>query len=268
MTDPAQSPALRERFATLHGAAGTGLSILSVGLAALVLSYAGTLSLALAPWSALALPAGLALAAHWRWGPVVLAGVAVGTLAALLGSGMGLGAALLGAGVVVLAPALAHTVMRRLDFDARFERPGDVAILALAVIGGAALPAALAVATWVTATTSMAPWEAFTVGWCVLGLGMLCTAVAVLALDQGVVSALQPGTAWKSPALGVASVLLVLWLLWVSPSSRSPVGALALFAPHVLVVVLVLRGHLALAASALLAASLLVAGSAAKGLSF
>ncbi len=268
MTGPADSPLLRERFAALNGAAGTALSILSVGLAALVLSYAGTLSLALAPWSALALPAGLALAAHWRWGPMVLVGVAVGTLAALLGSGMGLGAALLGCGVVVLAPALAHTVMRRMDFDARFERPGDVAILALAVIGGAALPAALAVATWVTVTTSLAPWEAFTVGWCVLGLGMLCTAVAVLALDHGVVSALQPGTAWKSTAFGVGAVALTLWLLWVSPSSRSPVGALALFAPHVLVVVLVLRGHLALAASALLAASLLVAGSAAKGLSF
>jgi diguanylate cyclase (GGDEF)-like protein/PAS domain S-box-containing protein len=268
LTAPAEGSLLRERLAALNGAAGTGLSLLSVGLAALVLSYAGTLSLALAPWSALALPAGLALAAHWRWGPSVLIGVAVGTLAALLGSGMGLGAALLGSGVVVLAPALAHTVMRRMDFDARFERAGDVAILAMAVIGGAALPAALAVATWVTVTTSLAPWEAFTVGWCVLGLGMLCTAVAVLALDHGVVHALQPGAAWKSTALGVGAVVFTLWLLWVSPSSRSPVGALALFAPHVLVVVLVLRGHLALAASALLAASLLVAGSAAKGLSF
>ena len=268
MSEPAASPLLRASFAALNGAAGAGLSVLSVGLAALVLSYAGTLSLALAPWSALALPAGLALAAHWRWGPVVLVGVAVGTLAALLGSGMGFWASLLGCGVVVLAPVLAHAVMRRMDFDARFERPGDVAILALAVIGGAALPAALAVATWVTVTTSLAPWEAFTVGWCVLGLGMLCTSVAVLALDQGVVSALQPGSAWKSTAAGVAAVVVVLWLLWVSPSSRSPVGALALFAPHVLVVVLVLRGHLALAASALLAASLLVAGSAAKGLSF
>ena len=268
MSEPASSPLLRASFAALNGAAGAGLSVLSVGLAALVLSYAGTLSLALAPWSALALPAGLALAAHWRWGPVVLVGVAVGTLAALLGSGMGFWASLLGCGVVVLAPVLAHAVMRRMDFDARFERPGDVAILALAVIGGAALPAALAVATWVTVTTSLAPWEAFTVGWCVLGLGMLCTSVAVLALDQGVVSALQPGSAWRSTAAGVTAVVVVLWLLWVSPSSRSPVGALALFAPHVLVVVLVLRGHLALAASALLAASLLVAGSAAKGLSF
>ena len=51
----------------LPGVLAAGLSVLSVGLAALVLSYAGTLSLALAPWSAIALPAGLALAAQWRW---------------------------------------------------------------------------------------------------------------------------------------------------------------------------------------------------------
>ena len=187
------SPSLRERLSALNNAAAAGLSVLAVGLSALLLSYAGTLSLALAPWSAIALPAGLALAAQWRWGRGVLLGVAVGTGVALLGTGMPWGAALMGAAVVVLPPLLAHAVMLRLGFDARFERPSDVAILVLAVIGGAALPAALAVATWVTATTGLTPWEAFSVGWCVLGLGMLCTAVAVLAFDRGVLHALQPG---------------------------------------------------------------------------
>ena len=262
------SPSLRERLSALNNAAAAGLSVLAVGLSALLLSYAGTLSLALAPWSAIALPAGLALAAQWRWGRGVLLGVAVGTGVALLGTGMPWGAALMGAAVVVLPPLLAHAVMLRLGFDARFERPSDVAILVLAVIGGAALPAALAVATWVTATTGLTPWEAFSVGWCVLGLGMLCTAVAVLAFDRGVLHALQPGVAWRSTAAGSVAVLVMLWLLWLSPMARSPVGALALFLPHVVVVVLVLRGHLALAASGLLVASLLVAGSAAKGLSF
>ena len=262
------SPSLRERLSELNNAAAAGLSVLAVGLSALLLSYAGTLSLALAPWSAIALPAGLALAAQWRWGRGVLLGVAVGTGVALLGTGMPWGAALMGAAVVVLPPLLAHAVMLRLGFDARFERPSDVAILVLAVIGGAALPAALAVATWVTATTGLTPWEAFSVGWCVLGLGMLCTAVAVLAFDRGVLHALQPGVAWRSTAAGSVAVLVMLWLLWLSPMARSPVGALALFLPHVVVVVLVLRGHLALAASGLLVASLLVAGSAAKGLSF
>jgi diguanylate cyclase (GGDEF)-like protein/PAS domain S-box-containing protein len=261
-------PTLRDRLGTLNLAAATAFSVLAVGLAALVLSYAGTLSLALAPWSAIALPAGLALAAQWRWGLGVLAGVAVGTLVALLGSGMGGWPATLGAAVVVMAALLAHAIMKRLDFDARFERPADVGILALAVVCGAALPAALAVAAWVTATQGLSPWEAFSVGWCVLGLGMLCTSVAVLAFDRGLLLTFQPGVAWRSAAVGLLAVVVMLWLLWLSPSARSPIGALALFLPHVVVVVLVLRGHLALAASALLIASLLVAGSAAKGLSF
>jgi len=252
----------------LHAAAAAGVSVLALGLAALLLSYAGTLSLALSPWSALALPAGLALAAQWRWGRGVLVGVAAGTLVALLSAGQDWRTALLGTAVVVLAPLLAHAGMRRLDFDARFERPGDVAILAVAAVCGAALPAALAVSTWVTATTGQAAWEAFSVGWCVLSLGMLGTAVAVLAFDRGVLHALQPGVAWRSTALGSAAVALMLWLLWLAPTARSPVGAMALFLPHVLVVVLVLRGHLALAASAWLVASLLVAGTAGKGLSF
>jgi len=259
---------LSEQLGSLNSAAAAGLSVLAVGLAALLLSYAGTLSLSLSPWSAIAMPAGLALAAQWRWGRSVLIGVAVGTLAALLGSGMALGPALLGAAVVVLAALLAHALMSRLEFDARFERPADVAILAAAVVCGAALPAALAVASWVTATMGLTPWEAFSVGWCVLGLGMLCTAVAVLAFDRGMLMALQPGSGWKSSALGLLAVAVMLWLLWLAPLARSPIGAFALFLPHVVVVVLVLRGHLALAASALLIASLLVAGSAAKGLSF
>jgi diguanylate cyclase (GGDEF)-like protein/PAS domain S-box-containing protein len=263
-----EAPALRERFAALNNAAAEALGVLSVGLAALVLSYAGTLSLALAPWSAIAMPAGLGLASMWRWGRWVLAGVAVGTFVALLGAGMRLGEAMAGTGVVVLAPMLAHAIMRRLEFDARFERPADVAVLALAVVLGAAVPAALAVASWMTLAAGLGPWEAFSVGWCVLGLGMLCTAVAVLAFDRGVLHALQPGHPWWSAVLGGAAVVVMLVLLWASPVARSPVGALALFLPHVLVVVLTLRGHLALAASALLLAALMVAGSADKGLSF
>ena len=259
---------MQEWLAALNSAAAAGLTVMAVGLAALVLSYGGSLSLALAPWSALSLPAGLALAAQWRWGRRVLPGVAAGTLVALLGTGMAWWPAVMGAGVVVLAPLLAHSVMLRMEFDARCERPTDVAILALAVICGAALPAALAVSAWVTATTGLAPWEAFTVGWCTLSLGMLCTSVAVLTFDQGLLHAVQPGAAWRASAVGAAAVLVMLWLLWLSPSVRSPVGAFALFLPHVVVVALVLRGQLALAASALLLASLLVTGSAARGLSF
>ena len=268
MAAPTAAARLRVWLAALNSAIASGLSALALGLAALLLSYAGTLSLALTPWSALALPAGLALAAQWRWGRHVLPGVAVGTLAALLGAGLAWWPAVMGAGVVVMAALLAHVIMQRLAFDARCERPADVGILALAVIGGAALPAALAVSAWVTATTGQAPWEAFSVGWCTLSLGMLCIALAVLTFDQGLLHAVQPGAAWRDTAVGVAAVALMLWLLWLSPSARSPVGAFALFLPHVVIVVLVLRGQLALAACALLVAALLVAGSAAKGLSF
>ena len=95
---------IREHLTALNGAASAGVNVLAVGVAALLLSYAGTLSLALSPWSALALPAGLALAAQWRWGRSVLAGVAVGTLVALIGTGVALGPSLVGTAVVVLAP--------------------------------------------------------------------------------------------------------------------------------------------------------------------
>jgi diguanylate cyclase (GGDEF)-like protein/PAS domain S-box-containing protein len=268
LSDRPEAPALRERFAALNNAAAEALGVLSVGLAALVLSYAGTLSLALAPWSAIAMPAGLALASMWRWGRWVLAGVAVGTFVALLGAGMAWGETIVGTGVVVLAPMLAHAIMQRLEFDARFERPADVGVLALSVTLGAALPAALAVAAWMSFSAGLSPWEAFSVGWCVLALGMLCTTVAVLAFDRGVLHALQPGTSWLSASIGALAVAVMLALLWLSPVARSPVGAFALFLPHVVVVALVLRGHLALAASALLLAALMVAGSADKGLSF
>jgi diguanylate cyclase (GGDEF)-like protein/PAS domain S-box-containing protein len=280
-------------------ALAVGLSVLSIGVAALLLSYAGSLSLALSPWSAIALPAGLALAALSRWGAIVLLGAVLGTGAALLGSGMPLADATVGALAMGLAAFLAHGLMRRLDFDARLERPADVAVLTLGVVVGAALPATLALAAWFPGDAGLTPWEALSVGWVVLGLGMLTTATAVLSFDRGVLRALQPGAVagdaersslaqggsgkvaellqgrlqawlqgWPGLLLMVLAVGAALLLLWASPSARSPVGALALFLPHVLVGVLAMHGRLATASSFLLLASLLVAGSAAKGLSF
>jgi diguanylate cyclase (GGDEF)-like protein/PAS domain S-box-containing protein len=249
-----------------------GLSVLSIGLAALLLSYAGSLSLALKPWSAIALPAGLALAALMRWGPAVLVGAVVGTAIALLGSGMRPLDALVGALAMGLAALLAHTLMRRLDFDARLERGIDVAVLVVGVVLGAALPATLALAAWFPGDADHGAWQALSVGWVVLGLGMLATATAVLSFDRGVMHALQPGTGWAAgwagPALAGLAALAALLLLWASPGARSPVGAAALFVPHVLVAALAMHGRLAIGSSFLLLASLLVAGSAAKGLSF
>jgi D-Tyr-tRNAtyr deacylase/PAS domain-containing protein len=260
--------ARRSQRARGLAAASAGLSVLSIGLAALLLSYAGALSLALKPWSAIALPAGLALAALMRWGPAVLIGAAIGTLAALIGSGMGAADALAGAVAVVLAAVLAQALLRWLDFDIRLERAVDVGVLAFAVVLGAALPATLAVATWFPAEDGLSAWEALSVGWAVLGLGMLGTAVAVLAFDRGVAHGLQTGVAWPGVAAAAALALVSLALLALSPQARSPVGALAMFLPHVVVVALVLRGHLAMAASFLLLAALMLAGTAARGLSF
>jgi diguanylate cyclase (GGDEF)-like protein/PAS domain S-box-containing protein len=266
------SPGPRAADQRLNKSLAAGLSVLSIGLAALLLSYAGSLSLALKPWSAIALPAGLALAALTRWGPAVLVGAVVGTFIALLGSGMRIGDAAVGALAMGLAAMLAHGLMRRLDFDARLERASDVGVLALGVIVGAALPATLALAAWFPGDAEHSAWEALSVGWVVLGLGMLTTATAVLSFDRGVLHSLQPGTGWAQgwPGLVLAGVpaLAALVLLWASPMARSPVGAAAMFLPHVVVAALAMHGRLALGSSFLLLASLLVAGSAAKGLSF
>ena len=246
------------------------LSALSIGLAALLLSYAGSLSVALKPWGALALPAGLALAALTRWGPAVLVGAMVGTAVALLAVGLGPLTAVLGALAMGLAALLAHALMQRLDFDARLERGIDVAVLVLGVAVGAAVPATLGLAGWLPAAAEQAALDALGVGWVVLGLGMLATATAVLSFDRGVMHALQPASdrapGWMGPALSGVAAVAVLLLLWVTAGERTGWGAVALFLPHVLVAALAMHGRLAMGSSFLLLASLLVAGSAAKGL--
>ena len=269
---PFQPPPQRPdpRPPRLGRALAAGLSALSIGLAALLLSYAGSLSVAVKPWGALALPAGLALAALTRWGPAVLVGAVVGTAAALLGSGLGPLDAVLGALSMGLAALLAHALMQRLDFDARLERGFDVAVLVLGVVVGAAVPATLGLAAWFPGATEHAALDAFGVGWVVLALGMLTTATAVLSFDRGVMHALQPASdrapGWIGPALAGVAAVAVLLLLWVTAGERTAWAAVALFLPHVLVATLAMHGRLAIGSSFLLLASLLVAGSAAKGL--
>jgi diguanylate cyclase (GGDEF)-like protein/PAS domain S-box-containing protein len=246
------------------------LSALSIGLAALLLSYAGSLSLALKPWGGLALPAGLALAALTRWGPTVLVGAMVGTCAALLASGLGLADAVVGALAMGLAALMAHSLMERLHFDARLDRGIDIAVLVLGSVVGSALAAMLGLAAWLPRAGQGGALSALAVGWVVLGLGMLATATAVLSFDRGVKHVLQPAhdrTASRlGPALSGAAALTVLLLLWSSSGLRTGWGALALFLPHVLVAALAMQGRLAIGSSFLLLASLLMAGSAANSL--
>jgi diguanylate cyclase (GGDEF)-like protein/PAS domain S-box-containing protein len=258
---------LRAQFSSLNTLAGGTVRWLGVLLAALLLAYAGHLSLALLPWSSIALPAGLAVAASARWGLGIGSGAVAGVLLALLAAGAPVPSAVLAAVVVGVSPLLTQSALRRLGFDPRLERPTDLLILALVTWIAAALPGALAVAVWATAAKGMAPLEAFVTGWCVLGLGMLSTTVAVLAFDRSVLQGLQPGAPWLRRATGAVALLLTVWLLWLAPNSRSPVGALALFLPHVVVTLLALRGQLALAAAGLLAAALLASAQASNGLS-
>jgi diguanylate cyclase (GGDEF)-like protein/PAS domain S-box-containing protein len=256
----------------LNRSLAAGLSVLSIGVAALMLSYAGSLSLALSPWSAIALPAGLALAALMRWGHLVLLGAVVGTFVALLGSGMPAGDASVGALAMGLAALLAHTLMRRLDFDPRLERAVDVGVLALGVLVGAALPATVALAAWFPGDAGLGALQALAAGWVVLGLGMLAASTAVLSFDRGMLHALQPtgqgeAPGWRGPLLAGVPAAAALLLLWASPGLRSPLGALALLLPLVLVAALAMHGRLAIGSSFLLLASLLVAGSSTRAAS-
>ncbi len=241
----------------------------ATALATVLLAYLGALCLPLSPWNALALPAGLALAGSWRFGRATLLGVMLGCLAALPGLGWSLltsATAALGLGLAALG---AHAQLRALRFDARLERATDVAALAATVVIGTALPLATAASVWTALVrhAGLAAFDGWAAGWCLMSLGMLTTAVAVLAFDRSMLRALHRGTAWRQSVTGLLALLLVLWLLWMATTERSPLTLLALFAPQVVVVVLALRGQLALGASGLLAAGLMGAATARSGLS-
>jgi diguanylate cyclase (GGDEF)-like protein/PAS domain S-box-containing protein len=249
--------------------ATVALRAASAAVAALILAYLGALCLPLAPWNALTLPAGLALAGLWRFGRATLVGVALGCLAALPGLGWSLATSVTAALGLAAAAIGNQALLRRLRFDARLERATDIVSLAAAVVIGGALPLALAASGW-AAVVRHAGWAAFNglaAGWCLMALGMLNTAVAVLAFDRSMLRALHRGTAWRQSASGLAGMLLVLWLLWMATTERSPLAVLALFAPHVAVVAMALRGQLALGATGLLAVGLLGAATASSGLS-
>jgi diguanylate cyclase (GGDEF)-like protein/PAS domain S-box-containing protein len=267
LTDEAPARPQRENFGRTHPASAFVLRVAAVGLGAAVLAYAGGLSPVLAPWGAIALPAGLAAGAIWRWGRAVLAGAAAGVALVLLGSGQSAGWAGVAALAVVLAPLAVQALLLGLGFDRRLERAADVARLAGAVVFAGALPAAAIMAGWLAASAGVpAGWNLLT-GWGIAGPGMLCSAVAVLSVDRGALPLAQPGAAWRAPLGGIGAVLAMLALLWLAPRAPTPVAALALFVPHLVVVVLALRGQLGLAAVGLLLAGLVTSALAQHGLS-
>ena len=243
------------------------LRFLSLAFAAMALAWAGQISAALVPWSALALPAGLALAAHCRWRMKVYAPIGLGVAAALAGSGAAMNWVLLGTAVVVASSWIAQAALQRMDFDARLARVSDLAALTGAVVIAAALPAAMVVATWISHSSAKPPLQDLATGWCVFSLCMLCTAIAAMAIENDTVQSLQPQAAWRTTATGSVAVLVMLWALWLAPLVQSPLAPLAVFLPHVVVTALVLNRQLALAAGGLLMAALQTAGTANHGLS-
>jgi diguanylate cyclase (GGDEF)-like protein/PAS domain S-box-containing protein len=249
--------------------ASTALRCATAAVATLVIAYLGAICLPLAPWNALSLPAGLAVAGLWRFGRATLIGVVLGCLAALPGLGWSWGTTVAAALGLAAAALGAQILLRQLRFDARLERATDIVALTVSVVVGAALPLAVAAVTWTALVrgVGIGALGGLAAGWCLMALGMLTTAVAVLAFDRSMLRALHRGTAWRQSASGFLAVLLVLWLLWMATTERSPVAVLALFAPHVVVVALALRGQLALAAVGLLAVGLLGASTASSGLS-
>ena len=259
----------RSYFSGLNLSATAALRVAAAAMVALILAYLGALCLPLAPWNALTLPAGLALASLWRFGRATMFGVILGCMAALPGLGWNMATSSAAALGLMTAALGAQAVLRQLRFDARLERAADIAALASTVVIAAALPLAVAASAWTALVrgVGMPAFNGLAAGWCVMALGMLTTAVAVLAFDRSMLRALHHGTAWRQSASGLAAMLLVLWLLWMATTERSPLAVLALFAPHVAVVALALRGQLALGATGLLAAGLLGASTANSGLS-
>lgn len=139
------------RSHVLSAAGLAGVRVMAVTLAALMLSFAGQLSLPLTPWNAIALPAGLAVAVAARWGRQATMGAVLGTLLALVGSGLDVVAVTTAVAAVALMPLLTQPLLQRLGFERRLERAADIAALTLAVAVAGALPGALLVAIWVTA---------------------------------------------------------------------------------------------------------------------
>ncbi|MFO1294389.1 MAG: EAL domain-containing protein [Rubrivivax sp.] len=233
---------------------------LAVGLTSLLLALAGGLAPRLGPWSAVALPAGLAIVAALRWGWRALAAALLGAALAFATLGQSAFVAAANTGAVALAAAGAWWLLQRLDFDARLGRARDVLRLALAL----ALVAAL-LAAWLALTVGRAAGASMTahvaVGLTVLGLGLPIAALAALAVDRRVRQVQPPQAHWLESALSLLALAAMVPLLHHAPAPPAWPGTLALFASLLVLSALALRGHLTLAAGSLL----VIAVTAASG---
>ncbi len=259
MTARITARTLQARIANWNAASLTAVRIGIVALAALVLGYAGAWSLAVPPWSTMAMPAGLALVARWRWGRGALAGACMGLFGACLGQGWPWYQALPVALVAAAGATLARAGLAHLHADSRLDRGSDVLSLVMTV-AGTSLAMSLALSAWLVLTTGADALQSCNTGWWSLLLGMLPIVVALLAAESSVIRALQRGASWQRVAAGLVALGVMLGLQAWAPMS-SPTGtALALFGPCVVLVGLVLQGQLALSATGLVFSALLEAG--------
>ncbi len=237
-----------------------------MALTALLLAYAGALALhPLSPWAALGLPAGLALAAWWRGGRSAWAGSLGGLLLALLSLGLQAWLCLLATAMVGAATWAGWRLLRRIRFDTRLERAHDIA--ALAAVGSAVVAGPVALGIWPAAYGSTATLASVGAGAVVLALGVVAGSTAVLALERSLMNTaehLRPG--WRS-MVGLALMLLATVITWWAGGARAPwVGAVALFVPPVLLVLLALREQFTWASCGVVLTGLLGAsGSVATG---
>jgi len=253
------SPAGIPRLLDLLGGHAT-LRVLVAGGLGFLLAVLGDLCFSLSPWNALALPGGLAVAVIWRWGPASLVGVCVGLALALLWLQWTPGTALVASLGIAGAALTARACLSRLRFDYRLERAGDLLALGTTIVAAAALPLAAAAAIWLAVLRKSGPAavDHLASGWLVMSLGMLLTAVLLFAFERSLLLAAQRGTPSMRTLTGGLVILLLLVVLSLATPAYPGMAAIALFAPHVVVIGLVLRGQFSLASMALFAAGLLV----------
>jgi len=260
-----QARGLRERI--LAWVAGTLMPLrwVTVALAAVALAYAGALAWPPAePWTWVALPAGLALAAVLRFGWAMLVAVLAGLLVAMAGSVPGYSLQVYAALALMSTVVFAVRLLRLLNFDARLERARDVGALVLVVPLAAAAPS-LVLSAWVAAVQAELWWPSGVAGWGILVLGMLLAAAAGLATDRRVLAALQPQADWRETLLALLAVVAALAALWALPQMGPALQLLTALSVPLLAAALALRGHFTLAAGATLL-GMLVAAAALRDL--
>ena len=267
MTAPDSRRPLQRLFAERSAFTLRIARALAVAMVCLLAGYAGATVLPLPPWSALALPAGIALAAALRWYAGSTVGAAAGTLLALLAVGVPPASAIVALVGVAAGLVAALQLLHAVAFVDRLDRARDVRWFGVAVFGVAA-PVATLVATSALRWTGPAPeagWPAtlFT-GWATLAVGAGIAAFPLLVLDRRVLHALQPPARLAANLPLVGAVLAAIVLLAWPPAAASAGGPLLLFLPHVLLVAVAIRAGAPVAGAQLILLAQVGGASAAS----